>query len=125
MTTDEIKRRKIEVLNKITLLHSDHPDNGGRCKNEDCSMCEDLRSLGVEYEKLTLMSREVKSRVAERVEAILKKGQFATKSEIKFILEEGGLSRRELSAALKIGTNDFSRICNNWGIKRISSRRTG
>lgn len=119
----EINKRKIEILDKITEIHNTHPENNTGCRKVNCEICHELRALGAEYERLTIVRRESNERVEEKVQRILAKGQDATKSEIKYLLEKGKMSRREVSGAIKIGSNTFAEICRSWGFERVSTRR--
>ena len=49
------KKERIAVLKEINLLLSSHKDE---CRDRFCKKCEEIRGLGIEYERITDTDRK-------------------------------------------------------------------
>lgn len=118
MTFQEIKGRQIALLDEIAELRTGHTQ---RC--DGCHVCERVYQLGQEYEQLALQIRRARHPIYQQAQAILAKGQDATKSEIEFLLTKACMTKKETAKALGISQERFRRLYLAWGIGKIYVRR--
>lgn len=119
MIMQGIRKKQIDLLDKIHVLQKSHPyepSNGSRCL---CDICEKTRELGKEYERLSLMRKKGIKVDERKIKSILAKGEDATRSEIDYLIRYTQMTKREAAKELGIPNYIFMEVCKNWGIGRI------
>lgn len=116
-------KERLALIDEIDRLNKLHPPTKwGSCITPDCEICPQLKELGEQYEVLNLKIRNKKrqqeptSLTDKKVQRILAKGEFATKSEIQFLLEHIKMSKKQIAEELGLNVWDVRQACRAWGI---------
>lgn len=108
MNIKEIKAKQLELLDQITALRVKHSNY---C--DGCDTCNQVRELGKSYEQLTIEIRKIKNPSYQKAKQIIAKGKKASLPDIKFLVEEIRMSKKDVASVLRIPETQLLKVCRD------------